>query len=901
MHAESGPKRQPMHRSPLALRRTSNFLHRHPYTSWPISLRMKHGAWGLGLVTSLAGAAGCAGAKIAPPPSAEAPVVTVAPKPERKAPCDQARALRAQVPSLLGEGRLDRTLRTIANADRLCPSEAASSWDTLVLTLADIGRYAEARALCDKIDATKDAPAPAKSASQRARSTLALLDQPSSAQMASIGESLAREAHLAASKGDPKIARAKYLAAWETSHPNGAALLGAALATRALGDAPEAQRLLDRAVVDYERATGGHMELDVPNGFGGFVNALAFSPAGDRLAIAHRTVVSLVDATTMRERVRLRGHAQPVTGVAFSPDGKSVATSSRDETARVWDAATGRELLHLEGHTGEVAAVAFDHEGTLVATAGHDHSVRLWDAHVGGAARFVLEGHAAPVTAVAFAPNGKHLASTSDDHTVIVWDLASKKLVAKGTAASALRSVSFASLVASGGEDGVVHLGDANKDPLGKALAGHTAAITGLSFAPTGKLLASSSLDTSVRIWDVASATSIKTLEGHAVMALSPAWSSDGKRLASGAFDTVHVWDASTWTELARLEGHADAVTSVAFSADGKSLAVGAADRAVRVYGVSGARRLDGHAGAVTALSFSPDGSTLASGSLDGTVRRWAFPTMAGSLPIADVGAVASLAWSPDGKSLATASPDKSLRLWDVAWGKPIGEGGGPGAYGVAFSADGKRVAFAAIGRVVIVRDVASGKELARLVGHEAGVNGVAWSADGALLATASADRTVRLWDGATYAQKGVLTASAPVVSVAMRPTATSGLAIAAGTTDGSVNLYSVSTSKLLMRIAAHADAVQALAFSPDGALLATGARDGTTELFSIPDGQLLLSIRGVAARDASYAFAPTGEIEIFGEARDFPICRIGALSVPFELCEERFVEKGLLARIMKL
>ncbi|MGZ3424499.1 MAG: WD40 domain-containing protein, partial [Polyangiales bacterium] len=849
---------------------------------------------------------GCSSA----PAPAPKPVVTVAPPPAApvatKTPCEQARELRAQVPAFLEQGRLDRTVRTLARADLLCPAEAASTWEEQIAALAEVGRYAEARALCDKIESTKDAPVLAREVCKQARASIATLEKtPADPNAAHANEKkLVAEAQAATAKGDAKTARAKYLSAWEAFHPNGGALFGAALATRTLGDAPGAQRLLDRAVVDYEHVSGEKLELDVPNGFGGFVNGLAFGPQGKLVAVAHRNVVSIVDVGTLRERVRLRGHSQAVTGIAVSPDGKTVATTSRDETARLWDLATGREILRLEGHAGDVTSVAFDHDGAQLATGGRDKTVRIWDSKT-GASRGVLVGHSGAVTALAYATTGKRLVSASEDHSAIVWDPSNAKVVAKIAAPSVLRAVSFGSTVALAGEDSTVRLADPSNGEIGKLLAGHSSGVSALSFSPNGKLLASASLDATVKVWDPSSGSMLRSLDGQDLMALAVAWSEGGKRLATGAFNTVHLYDGTSFAEIGRLEGHAAPVTSLAWSPDGHKLAVGANDRTVRLYGGStAARRLDGHSAPVTALTFSPDGAWLASGSLDGLIRRWDAQTGVGAPPIDGAGAVASLSWSADGKTLAAASPDKSLRLYDPWLSTAKDEaspGPGPGAYGVAFAPDGHRVVFAAIGRIAIVRDTATGKELARLTGHDGAVNAVAWSADGSTIATGSSDRTVRLWDGTTFAAKSTLSTNAPVASVALRSHASSGPAVAAGTTDGAIHLFNLVSPKPLMRLTAHLESVLALSFSADGRFLASGSRDGTTSVFSVPDAQLRASIRGVTSSDAAYAFAPTGELELFGaEARDYPVCRIGPLSVPFELCEERFLEPGLLAKTLR-
>lgn len=844
----------------------------------------------------------CAAPPPKPPIVEPQPATEPAPTVAQKTPCEQARELRDRVPAYLAQGRLDRTLRTIDLADHLCPAEAPQTWGWQVTTLTDVGRWSEARALAAKIESATEAPPDAKPSAEAAGKRLDKLDRPPVDFVAAreLSRKLAFEAQDAATKGQHNVARFKFLGAWEAFHPNGAALVGAAEAARAANDKAETQRLLDRAVVDYEKTTGGHLELDVPNGFGGFVSSIAWGAQGRLLAVAHRAVISVVDALTLRERLRMRGHLQTVTAVAFSSDARFIASGSRDESVRLWDAATGKELKKLEGHTGEVNAIALSKDDGTLASGGADRTVRLWDPET-GTPRVTLTGHDGPVTALSFARDGKTLLSASSDKTVIVWDVVNAKQKARIHANGALRAVAAGPFWAAGGEDPSVKLyplagGDA---PL-KALDGHGSALTTLAFEPSGGRLASGGIDGTVRLWDAHTGGALGVLDGHDVFPLSLAWTDDGKRLASSGYNTVHVWDPSSRAELSRLSGHAQPVNAIAWAPSSKGLALGSMDRTLRLFGPS-ARRLDAHTGPVTAVAFSPAGAIVASGSLDGTIRRWNLATGNAGMPIEDVGSVQSLAWSSDGKLLAAASPEKSVRVFDAASGQPAGPATtGPGAYSVAFSPDGARLVFAAIGKLAIVREVATGKELARLTGHGGSVNSVAWSADGSFLATASSDRTVKLWNATTYALTDTLETGEPAQTVSLRPHAIESIFLAAGTSDGAVHLFKPKSKTALMRLPAHGDAVLNVSFSPDGLWLASGARDGTTQLFSMPDGQLRVSLRAVDARDAAYAFTPNGDLELFGDARDFPICRVGPVSVPFELCEERHVESGLLGRILR-
>ncbi|MFD5491347.1 AAA family ATPase [Streptomyces sp. NPDC127091] len=538
-------------------------------------------------------------------------------------------------------------------------------------------------------------------------------------------------------------------------------------------------------------------------------------------------------------RIRLDGHEDTVRDIAWSADGRLLATASRDGTARVYEAESGRQLCVLPCDGAMVESVSFSPDGSRLATAGRDQVVRVWDVASGAPVR-QLTGTGDIGRQVAWSPDGTRVAATFKDQVTRVWEAGTGHLV--------------------------------------RELRGHTGDVWGVAWAPDGSRLATASHDRTVIVWDAATGAATTTLTGHTEFVEGIAWSPDGECLATGSGDhTARIWDARTGALRLLLRGHTDYVWNPAFSPDGRLLATPSSDRTVRIVRTEDAKEvavLRGHTDTVWTVVWSPSGTRLATASTDGTGRIWDLqPQGAESVLMqGHDGPVNQAVWSGDGTRLATASDDGTLRVWSARSGTPAGPVTTPGervwslawaphgdrlalstadglfrvldgtggtvfdlhgapVEGCSWSPDARRIATGGHDGTVRVLSAVDGTELRKLTGHQDWVGRVAWSPSGGKLASCSDDRTCRLWDTADGTQLTVLRGHGNYVEDAAWSPDETRVATASG--DWTAAVWDAATGRRIDVLKGHEGRVRAVAWSPDGRRIATGSDDRTVRLWS--------------------------------------------------------------------
>jgi WD40 repeat protein len=633
--------------------------------------------------------------------------------------------------------------------------------------------------------------------------------------------------------------------------------------------------------------------------------ALLMSIAAQRLDDGADTRSSLLHSLLgTRYAGTLSGHHSVVDKLAFSPDGRILATVSDDKTAILWDV-TRRTPLGppLVGHRDKVASVAFSHDGRTLATGSTDKTVILWDVTRRTPLGPPLVGHTDTVWSVAFSPDDRTLASSDRDGKVLFWDVARRTgptLLGPGLKGrSDTYSVAFSPnghILATASGDHTATLWDvgdpAHPKRIGKPLRRHTDKVAAVAFSPDGRMLATGSSDTKVLLWDVRHPAHPRRV-GPALTAQdlvhSVAFSPDGRVLAVGSGGaTAMLWDVGNPAHPTRMgpavTGHHGAVFSVAFSPDGHTLATGSGDATAMLWDLTRGRLkvkpaavLDGQ-DEVTAVRFSPDGRTLASASVAGSVILWRQTGLAqfvqSGRPIT-IGSdeLTALAFNRDGRTLATGDEAGNIVLLDAGRQARIDQlrrspSGAVNA--LAFSPDGRTLASGDEDGRLILWDVSRRVAIGPF-GGSGEVNALAFSPDGRTLASGGDDRKVVLWDVGRRAP------IAPplgghgngVNALAFSP---DGRTLASGGDDAKLILWDVGRrAPIGPPLGGHGEAVNGLAFSPDGRTLASGGDDGNLIQWNVEDLtrptrlEPVLDAQGGAV--TAVAFAPDGRTLAAGGA----------------------------------
>lgn len=498
-----------------------------------------------------------------------------------------------------------------------------------------------------------------------------------------------------------------------------------------------------------------------------WVTAIAFSADGRTVASGHDSgQVRFWDVASRKFLGEIAAHPGAVSAIAFAPRGEFIATAGEDRIVRIWDEFTHKKVADLHSHTDRVPALAWSPDGSLLISAGWDTSARVWrppqlDPVI------LLNSHADQVHTLTFSPDGRFLACADSDFDIFLW-------------------------------------GDAVTAKVAHVLRGHVEEIRTLAFSPDGSKLASAGSDRVIHIWDVREGKLLAgpNAKGRHSIAVIPG---PNPRLASTGSASVRIWDIETGEE-APPTGLC-ASYSVAASPNGQWFAVGGTDHFTQLWQVPENRlvaSLEATKPPIGSLCFAADSTRLAHTSpADGLVWLWKCDAVEAELILieaADGCTLESIAFHPNGNWLAcggidylsTGERDGAVCVWDLTTREKrlvLDRG----VYALAFDPAGKYLAGAGLNDEVVLWDIDTEETVFELAGHQQTINALCFDPTGSYLVSGSDDMTIRVWDVLSGRLLVARELDSPVHSMTF---SADGKSLFCG--NGNTTCYQIETKKLL-------------------------------------------------------------------------------------------------------
>jgi WD40 repeat protein len=586
------------------------------------------------------------------------------------------------------------------------------------------------------------------------------------------------------------------------------------------------------------------------SGYGIF--ALAFSPDGKYLATgATDTNVKIWEVATKKLLVNFTSHSSYVYDIRFVPGTDLVISVSYDRYIRVWDTKTKKQVRAIRT-PNIIRGGSLHPKNTWFAVASEDKNVYIYDySKSSNNLLKTLKGHTSRVWQVDFSPDGKWLASSSDDRSVRIWDPATGKqkyrMTGHSTAVYGVRFSPDGKTIASTGASGRrVRLWDPSTGK--ETYRFENASITysdRLAWSADGKHIFTSSQEQMLRVLTISNKASRNIGSIFRDLRVSVAIRRDGEQVAAANHSSteIQIFQLATKKQLQVLKGHTSYVTELAYVGDGNRLVSGSWDKTVRVWDAASGmslKTLTGHTSAVNAVAVSPQGGLIAAGSSDKTIRIWdaasykLLHTLKGH-----TGAVRKVVFTADGKRLLSGSDDGNVRIWEVDSGKSIKtiKANSLGVMSIAVRSDQSIFATSGWDRTIRVWDMASGTQLRSWAAHSLLVTDLLFFPNSSRVASVSYDRWLRVWDADTGLREDYPGAhDQPISSVVLHPKRPE---LITGSWDGMVARWrmNVASSKTFERMI---DTPTRMALSPNSQWIAVAFEEKKIGVWRTSDGKLM-------------------------------------------------------------
>ena len=616
----------------------------------------------------------------------------------------------------------------------------------------------------------------------------------------------------------------------------------------------------------------------------GGINIMRFSPDGTRLAVGTDVGVWLYDVPDGKETALFTGYIGQVNALAFSADGKILASGGvANPVIQLWDLDTDSKLstLTLPEEIQSISTLTFAKDNTMLISLDQSGNINYWDVNTH---KKVLDTVTEPSSydAVAVSKDGSTFATGNRHGTIRLWNATNDRQTTEhkfadwgnhvqGQGILALAFSSDRKILASGREDKTVWLWVTEERAKIATLEGHEASVTAVAFSPDGKILATGDTGKVIKLWDVNTQREHVALIGHTNGISALTFTPDGKTLASGSYDgTIRFWNTDTGQErFTFTAGHTQWIKAVAFAENGMALATAAFTGVVEVWNLKTAQELTTFTKAKNDLTgpvaFSRDATRFASRGGSGTIvfdalgsgHRGSDPGH-GNIQLWDIttgeqipgpwqdtkGDANALVFSPDNKVLAAGIPRQGIRAWNITTGLELFPFNAAEPFGRAlvFSPNGTLLATNGTHVQTRVWDVTTQRDI--IPPNVMNVSALAFSPDGKTLAFGHPNGIV-LSDITTTGIKergriskhrgfGSVLAFSPDGKILLDPKRMR--------LQSFIQLWDVDTGTDLGTLSGHTEPIETLVFSHDGKTLASGSQDGTVLLW---DWEKIIAKRG--------------------------------------------------------
>ena len=578
---------------------------------------------------------------------------------------------------------------------------------------------------------------------------------------------------------------------------------------------------------------------------------MKYFPDGKRLAVASSIGVWIYDTETGKALDILIEDTDPVRSIAFSPDGKLLATGNKDKSIHIWDSTTFQLKGTCVGHKDEVEYLTFNVRGDQLASASEYWTIKIWEVDSCQLLKTCFTD-LSPCATMTYYSDSKHfltIGNTENKESQIAYwetqDYEIEKEIYLETNFNAAAISPDQKVLATG--DSPLQFWELE---TGKPLRNNVEWVgefKSMEFSPDGRRLITGSRWNRVDVWDVDTAELMNSM-AHGDEVVSVSYAPDGESIASGSDDgTVQIWDADTGELRITIREHRPTeLYSVAFSPDGNTLTCGGENEILwwdlqqgEQTNTTYIRQSDVHS-----IIFSADGNMLVTRDSSNKARLWDVATgrFLGSFRGDETKfTFTSIAVSPDGCLLATGTIDNKICIWEICRGELYLIGDclmtfsehSESVNSVAFSSDGKLLVSGSNDKTIMIWDIDSQTHLRTLTGHEKEVNSVVFSSNEKTVVSGSADGTIRFWDAATGEVIGPLIEDVGVVT---RLACSYDGRFLAHVSENKkvVNLWDAHTGERLQTFTGHTQDVNDVVFSPDGETVASVSSDGTAILWEI-------------------------------------------------------------------